>query len=36
MKSEKVVNDDIYRRLGFQESEHLETSYMGYAVKRDG
>ena len=46
MKPERRVNNDIYRgqltfkelgrRLHFQESDHLETSYMGYARRQVG
>lgn len=30
----KLTFEELGRRLDFQESEHLETSYMGYAIKR--
>jgi 2-polyprenyl-6-hydroxyphenyl methylase / 3-demethylubiquinone-9 3-methyltransferase len=32
----KITFKELGRCLDFQESEHLETSYMGYAVKREG
>jgi len=40
MSTEKRVSNDIYRELGrrldFQESDHLEASYMGYATRKAG